>query len=113
MINTTINSFLIKAWWAFSEPYFAPIYPPNSTAITKGNKISIWITNCPEIPAPTKPAIELTQIKSAAVAAAVLGSAHFFSKSIGDKKIPPPTPIMPLIKPIPPPMGAAYLKLGT
>ena len=37
----------------------------------KGSRTSIWITNCPEIPAPTNPAIEFTQIKSAAVAAAV------------------------------------------
>ena len=105
MINTKINIFLINDWWAFSEPYFAPRYPPNSTAITKGNKIFKSITNCPETPAPSNPAIELTQIKSAAVAAAVLGSAHFFSKSIGDKKMPPPTPMTPLIRPIPPPIG--------
>ena len=59
---------------------------------------------------PIRPDSEFNQIKIADVAAAVLGVAQPFSSRIGDKKIPPPTPIIPLKKPIPPPQGNAFLK---
>ena len=85
------------------EPNLEPKKPPISTEITNGNKILISRFNWPEILAPNNPAIELTQINKAEVAATVLGFAHFLSKIIGDKKIPPPTPIIPLKKPIPAP----------
>ena len=82
------------------------------TEMINGIKISMSITNCPETPAPVNPAIEFTQMNSAAVAAAVFGSAHFLRRRMGDRKIPPPTPIKPLIKPIIAPMGIAIEALG-
>ena len=42
-------------------------------------------------------------MNTAAVAAADFTVAHRFSKIIGERKIPPPTPISPLKNPIPPP----------
>ena len=51
-------------------------------------------------------------MKSEAVAAALFGVAQPFNRRIGERKIPPPTPITPLIKPIPPPMGKALETSG-
>ena len=42
-------------------------------------------------------------MNKAAVAAAAFGVAHFFKRRIGDRNIPPPTPMMPLRNPIPAP----------
>ena len=61
---------------------------------------------------PVSPAREFKKINTAAVAAAVFTSAHFFNSKTGDKKIPPPTPIIPLKNPIPPPQTKACLLVG-
>ena len=61
---------------------------------------------------PVSPAREFKKINTAAVAAAVFTSAHLFNSKTGDKKIPPPTPIIPLKNPIPPPQTKACLFSG-
>ena len=50
---------------------------------------------------PTNPESEFTNMNTAAVAAADFTVAHRFSKIIGERNIPPPTPISPLKNPIP------------
>ena len=81
----------------------APKNPPIAIAVINRDSRSNSKSSCPETPMPINPESELTKMNTAAVAAAVFTFAHFFSSNIGDKKIPPPTPIIPLKKPIPPP----------
>ena len=64
------------------------------------------------MPVPNNPAIELTQMNKAEVAATVFGFAHFLSRIIGERKTPPPTPITPLKNPIPAPVDIEIFKLG-
>ena len=111
-INTTTNNLRIVASLALTAPNRDPIIPPNMTIIENGIKISKSIFNWPEIAAPVIPAAEFTQINKAEVAAIFFAEAHLFNIIIGDKKIPPPTPIIPLINPIPPPIGNEVFREG-
>ena len=84
------------------EPYNEPTKPPITIAITnivKNTSTFSWS----ETPIPTNPESELTNMNTAAVAAADFTLAHRFNKIIGERKIPPPTPIKPLKNPIPRP----------
>lgn len=99
-INTNTNDFLTVFCENTSDPNREPITPPTTTAIANGIKTLLSRTNCPEIELPIKPEAEFTQMKAAATPAVVFASPHPNIKIIGDRKIPPPTPIIPLNKPI-------------
>src|SRR3970040_2174989 len=93
---------------------FAPIYEPTSPPknAVNTNGANIPISKLPPVKRRKRPAIELTRIKQADVADVCLGSAHFIKKMSGLKKIPPPTPTIPEINPIPAPTGSATGRLG-
>jgi len=76
------------------------------------NGANIPISKLPPVKRPKRPARELTRIKQADVADVCLGYAHFINKMSGLKKIPPPTPTIPEINPIPAPTGSATRRLG-
>ena len=103
MSNTAIRMFCTVFGLARCEPYFEPSNPPIPTASKNGQRVDVSRVSCPEAVAPRSPAAEFTQMNKAAVAAADFGVAHFFKRRIGERKIPPPTPMMPLKNPIPPP----------
>ena len=73
--------------------------PPIRTQINRGQYkgisfITVCFVNCPNIPE-----IEFINMNSEAVVAIILGLSAFSKKSIGLKKIPPPIPTIPDIKP--------------
>ena len=61
---------------------------------------------------PVNAAAEFSRIKNAVTAAASLVSAQRQKTSTGVRKIPPPVPVRPEIRPITPPMNRARVKGG-
>ena len=95
-----------------SDPYLEPTKPPTNTTDENGISRLGSKSSLPAILAPANPASEFNQTKREVVAAASFAVAHLPSIRAGRRKMPPPKPITPLAKPIPPPTAMALVELG-
>ena len=84
-------------------PYRLPTNPPIRTARAKGAIDDNSTPKPSDMVEPANPAAELSQTKTDAVAAVALGDPHHLRIMTGERKIPPPRPIIPLTNPIQPP----------
>ena len=84
-------------------PRRVPMRAPTITATMKrGN----WAGRLEiELKLPNKPETELAKINTEAVPEALLTAVHPNASMSGDKKMPPPVPVMPEMKPIPEPVS--------
>jgi len=92
-------------------PKVDPAMPPAKAA--RASRIRCGAKSTPPLQNfPANPAMELTRIKKADVAAVFLGSAQRNRMRIGLKKIPPPTPTIPEINPMTLPTSADMARDG-
>jgi len=98
MIRTAPKARLIPVFEKFLIPNCVPIIAPIKTERAKSG-IVFGIFEIEEI-FPSKPETEFRKMKTAAVPDADLTAVHPKARIMGDRKIPPPVPVRPEMKPI-------------